>query len=94
MEQQACPLCQIQATFEVFDFRKRKRFLCDQCGRFIITTGAEQRLAESSKQWRDQLRAMIAKAPDDMVLEIRLSPVHSRQEGVAHQVFGTEYIPL
>lgn len=94
MEQQACPLCDAQAVFEQFDFGNRKRLLCDSCGKFIITVGAEKRLAESVSSWREGLKEKIAATPDGNILEIRLSPVHNRQEGVGYPVLDMEYIPV
>lgn len=92
MEQQACPLCDTQAVFELADFGKRKRFLCNQCGRFVITTGAELRLAESIPSWLEELKERIHATPEGKILEIRLTPVHNRQEGVGYQALDTEYI--
>lgn len=93
MGHQHCPLCSDLADYEWFDHNNRKRFLCGQCGRFIVTVRAERWLLESPAQWREALRAKVKKAPEGKILEIRLSPVHSRQPGVAHPALESEYIP-
>lgn len=89
-----CPICATKAAFEGADFGRRKRFDCPECGGFVITIGAEAKLLEAPQSWRDKLKAMIAAAPAGKVLEIRLSPVHNRQEGTGYQALDTEYIPL
>lgn len=91
---QPCPLCKTDSAFEGFDFGRRKRFDCESCGHFIVTSGAEEKILNAPQSWRDQLRPMVSKAPQGKTLEIRLSQVHNRQEGTGYQALDTEYIPL
>lgn len=62
-------------------------------GRTDEDVAAEAETHRSSITQRDKLKAMISAAPAGKVLEIRLSPVHNRQEGTGYQALDTEYIP-
>ena len=86
-------MCLENAKYELFDSGKRKHYLCLRCGEFIITVGAEKRLSESIPAWRIALKEAVSKAPDESMLEIRLSPVAGRQAGIGYHPIDTEYIP-
>lgn len=88
-----CPLCRSSAMLETSDFGKRRRYLCDNCGEFIITDTAERRLAESIQEFSAGVLDLAKSAPEGTILFIRMAPVHERQQGIGYRVFDHEYLP-
>jgi hypothetical protein len=88
---QECPLCQKPARFQLVNFDDWKHFQCGHCPEFQISTGAEERLAESIPEWRAQLSEQARRAPKDQVLVITL-PSGPPDESVAYPELKQEYV--
>ena len=71
VDQEACPLCNLNSDFEyvVGDAKKRQHFYCEQCIEFVITSTAKRKLSGKVDKLKE-LSKLAASLNDDEVLHI------------------------
>ena len=78
-ENQACPLCDLRADFQVVDLGNRKQFRCLECGSFQITRSAEKRLKSCPGEWKTELSRKASGAAVGSILDISIPSPSSDQ---------------
>ncbi|CAI1573913.1 Uncharacterised protein [Serratia proteamaculans] len=65
-----CPLCTSLGSFIFTDKDNYKAYLCDDCGRYEISTRAEKQVRDLPPERRAIYSQLVASAPARQILEI------------------------
>ncbi|WP_261430544.1 hypothetical protein [Serratia quinivorans] len=65
-----CPLCTSLGSFIFTDKDNYKAYLCDDCGRYEISTRAEKQVRDLPPERRAIYSQLVASAPAGQILEI------------------------
>lgn len=88
---QDCPLCSGPAEFQFVDYVNRKHFRCKSCIEFVISVRAEEKLADSARQWRHQYAEAAKKSNEEEILVITIPSV-VKEKGVTNPAIQVEFV--
>jgi Zn ribbon nucleic-acid-binding protein len=87
-----CPLCEAPAKFQYQDLNNLKHIRCSNCNEFIISIGAERKLATTTAQQKKEISKNATSAPAGTILVVT-RPALSNSGEQARALINQEYKP-